>query len=135
MTKNLILSNNENIKLKGVFIANITIIEKYRVYKYETQSPIRSGSTKTSLINNAKLNAYYIHNKTLGREIKSGSNNLSNIIINNYRVEYLGEKQKLIKIKRIKIRGKYYTQVRDTKTGKILTSSKWTYIRNLDKYN
>lgn len=93
-----------------------------------------TGNAQTSKYNNQNdlfKNAVY---DCIYQFMRQGGKSSPNVKIIDYKMNYIGEKQGLVKIKRVKRKGKYYTYAYDGKTNKILTYKKWGYERNLNKF-
>jgi len=118
--KNIIL------KIKGVIKVRCLVSSAKITRKYTGSAQIKAGSNKQDLFRRAVLDCVYQH-------MKQGGKSSPRVVILDYKMKYLGEED-LIKIKRVKRKGKYYTYVFDKKTNKIITHQKWNYERNLQKF-
>jgi len=89
-------------------------------------------ASKSEMLNNLVLDAVAKFNYSQGVEF-TGSETLKRQMRNNkirtgvisYHFDYENV-DKFYKIKRVRIRGKYYVQVRDRKSGRIRETRKWT---------
>lgn len=120
MTKNIFF------KIKGVIKVRCIVSSRKITRKYTGSAQIKKASDKRDLFKRAILDCVYQH-------MKNGGSSTPKVVILDYKMKYLGE-DNLIKIKRVKRRGKYYTYVTDRRTNKIITYKKWGYERNLQKF-
>lgn len=132
MTKNIIL------KLKGVIEVTCIVSDKYKSEKIKGYSKTSNSESKRELINNAIKDCIiqfaYNNGDFRGNMIAYDVNtNNYNVVVLDYKMKYIGEKD-LINIKRVKVKGKYYTYVTDKKSGKIITRQKWGYERDIEQY-
>lgn len=142
MTKQIFYNDKEEsfINLKGVLVLKCIVSSSF-TRTYTGHAQIKNSSNKQDLFNRAKLDCVFQHFREKGIDISKNytsdeilSENRDYLVkILDYNIKYLGEKD-LIKISRRKRKGKYFTYVTDRRTGKIITYKKWSYERNLDKY-